>query len=190
MQIKIGNWVGGAADEASGTVEWAGGYTNLTEAPFTMYVKSITIQDYTTCATSYSYGDMTGSFDSIVVHTNSSAASDTSCTAASGATEVASDSTSTSASKASSTTKAKASGSSTSVAASASASSSSSDVEASSNSSSSSVTSSSSSTTSGAVAVASSTSVGSVNGAAGSASPLGSMVTALGLGFGIVVMCL
>ncbi|KAF8863685.1 hypothetical protein BDZ45DRAFT_108145 [Acephala macrosclerotiorum] len=35
MRIKIGNWVGGAADESTGTVEWAGGYTDLDDAPFT-----------------------------------------------------------------------------------------------------------------------------------------------------------
>jgi beta-glucanase (GH16 family) len=67
MQIKIGNWVGGAADEAVGTVEWAGGYTDLDDAPFTMYVKNITIEDYTSCATTYSYGDETGSYESIIV---------------------------------------------------------------------------------------------------------------------------
>ncbi|TVY45470.1 putative glycosidase [Lachnellula occidentalis] len=71
MRIKLGNWVGGAADESTGTVEWAGGYSDLTEAPFTMYVKNITIEDYTTNGTSYSYGDMTGSYESIIIENNS-----------------------------------------------------------------------------------------------------------------------
>jgi len=70
MRIKIGNWVGGAADEPAGTVAWAGGYTDLTEAPFTMYVKNVTIEDYTTNGTSYRYGDMSGRYESIVVSNN------------------------------------------------------------------------------------------------------------------------
>ncbi|TVY26344.1 putative glycosidase [Lachnellula hyalina] len=71
MRIKLGNWVGGAADESEGTIEWAGGSSDLTQAPFTMYVKNITIQDYTTNGTSYSYGDMTGSYSSIIINNNS-----------------------------------------------------------------------------------------------------------------------
>lgn len=67
MRIKIGIWDGGAADEAEGTVEWAGGYTDLSEAPFVMYVKNITIQDYTTSGTTYIYGDETGDYTSIII---------------------------------------------------------------------------------------------------------------------------
>jgi hypothetical protein len=63
-------WDGGAADESEGTVEWAGGYTDLDDAPFAMYVKNITIEDYTTSGTTYSYGDETGSYTSIVVSNN------------------------------------------------------------------------------------------------------------------------
>ncbi|KAL5324118.1 hypothetical protein ACEPPN_008661 [Leptodophora sp. 'Broadleaf-Isolate-01'] len=73
MRVKIGNWVGGGADSSEGTVEWAGGYTDLTEAPFTMYVKNLTIQDYTTSGSEYTYGDQTGSYTSIVVSGNSTA---------------------------------------------------------------------------------------------------------------------
>ncbi|KAH8665107.1 concanavalin A-like lectin/glucanase domain-containing protein [Tricladium varicosporioides] len=71
MMIKIGNWVGGAADASEGTVEWAGGYTDLDDAPFTMYVKSVTVEDYSTGATKYTYGDMTGDYTSIVITTGS-----------------------------------------------------------------------------------------------------------------------
>ncbi|TVY54859.1 putative glycosidase crf1 [Lachnellula cervina] len=71
MRIKLGNWVGGAADESAGTVEWAGGSSDLTEAPFTMYVRNITIEDYTTNGTSYTYGDKTGSYESIIINNNS-----------------------------------------------------------------------------------------------------------------------
>ncbi|RDW71894.1 hypothetical protein BP5796_07928 [Coleophoma crateriformis] len=71
MRVKIGNWCGcvdaaaAAADATKGTCEWAGGPTDWSQAPFIQYVKSVTIQDYG-CAESYSYGDMTGSFSSIV----------------------------------------------------------------------------------------------------------------------------
>ncbi|KAL3420861.1 ice nucleation protein [Phlyctema vagabunda] len=71
MMIKMGNWIGcadaaAAADPATkGTCEWIGGYADFTKAPFVQYVKSITIQDYG-CAESYSYGDLSGSFESIV----------------------------------------------------------------------------------------------------------------------------
>ncbi|KAF4627629.1 hypothetical protein G7Y89_g10522 [Cudoniella acicularis] len=82
MRIKIGNWVGGAADEATGTVEWAGGYTDMSDAPFTMYVKSVVIEDYSTGAESYRYGDMTGDYESIVI-TESSNSTSTSSTSSS-----------------------------------------------------------------------------------------------------------
>ncbi|KAA8576597.1 hypothetical protein EYC84_006695 [Monilinia fructicola] len=70
MQVKMGSWVGCASKEAEtnpasqGTCEWAGGSADFTKAPFTMYVKNVTIQDYG-CATEYSYGDKTGSYQSI-----------------------------------------------------------------------------------------------------------------------------
>lgn len=76
MRIKIGNWVGGAADESTGTVEWAGGYTDLDNAPFTMYVKNLTIEDYTTSGTEYTYGDETGDYTSIII-SNSTTSNDT-----------------------------------------------------------------------------------------------------------------
>ncbi|KAH7407504.1 concanavalin A-like lectin/glucanase domain-containing protein [Cadophora sp. MPI-SDFR-AT-0126] len=71
MKVKMGNWVGGGADSSEGTVEWAGGYTDLDDAPFTMYVKNVTIEDYTTSGSEYTYGDQTGSYTSIVISGNS-----------------------------------------------------------------------------------------------------------------------
>jgi beta-glucanase (GH16 family) len=65
MQVKLGNWVGGGKDSPKGTVEWAGGLTDFTKAPFTMYVKSLSIQDYSTGGASYVYSDMSGSWQSI-----------------------------------------------------------------------------------------------------------------------------
>jgi beta-glucanase (GH16 family) len=67
MKVKIGNWVGGSSTAPKGTVQWAGGLTDFTKAPFTMYVKSVTITDGTSGAKSYSYGDLSGSWQSIKV---------------------------------------------------------------------------------------------------------------------------
>lgn len=77
MMIKIGVWDGGGANESEGTVSWAGGYTDLSEAPFTMYVKNLTIEDYTTSGDEYTYGDMTGDYTSIIISDNSTSASNT-----------------------------------------------------------------------------------------------------------------
>jgi beta-glucanase (GH16 family) len=65
MQVKLGNWVGGSSTAPKGTVEWAGGLTDFKEAPFTMYVKSLTVQDYSTGGASYVYSDMSGDWQSI-----------------------------------------------------------------------------------------------------------------------------
>lgn len=67
MKVKMGNWIGclDASDpKTTGTCQWAGGQVDISKAPFTMYVQYVTIQDYS-CASSYSYGDMTGSYQSI-----------------------------------------------------------------------------------------------------------------------------
>ncbi|KAL4961128.1 glycoside hydrolase family 16 protein [Aspergillus stella-maris] len=64
MRVRIGIWAGGDPDNGQGTIEWAGGETDYTAAPFTMYVSSVSITNYNP-ADSYSWTDMTGSFDSI-----------------------------------------------------------------------------------------------------------------------------
>ncbi|OHF00265.1 ice nucleation protein [Colletotrichum orchidophilum] len=74
MEVKIGTWVAGRKDGAKGTVEWAGGYTDFSKAPFNAYYKSITITDYqgnkgAKGAKEYVYGDRSGSWESIVVKT-------------------------------------------------------------------------------------------------------------------------
>ncbi|KAI0594919.1 concanavalin A-like lectin/glucanase domain-containing protein [Biscogniauxia sp. FL1348] len=45
-QIKLGTWVAGRSDAPEGTVQWAGGRTDFSQAPFLAHYKSITIQDY------------------------------------------------------------------------------------------------------------------------------------------------
>lgn len=76
MQIKLGTWVAGGKDSAEGTVEWAGGYTDFSQAPFNAYYKSITIEDYSNGvdgAKYYSWGDISdGTYESIKVITDDS----------------------------------------------------------------------------------------------------------------------
>ncbi|KAK6340611.1 hypothetical protein TWF696_008936 [Orbilia brochopaga] len=64
MQIKLGLWAGGDPSNQPGTIQWAGGYTDYSQGPFNMYVRSISVQDYST-GTSYSYSDNSGSYLSI-----------------------------------------------------------------------------------------------------------------------------
>ncbi|PBP16672.1 Crh-like protein, partial [Diplocarpon rosae] len=67
MRVKMGSWIGclDAADpKTQGTCEWAGGAIDLTKGPYTMYVQSVTIQDYG-CGGQYSYSDTSGSYQSI-----------------------------------------------------------------------------------------------------------------------------
>lgn len=73
VRVKIGSWDGGASTEAEGTIEWAGGETNFDDAPFVMYVESVTITNYNP-AKSYTWTDKTGDYDSIKA-SNSSASS-------------------------------------------------------------------------------------------------------------------
>jgi beta-glucanase (GH16 family) len=71
MKLKVGAWAGGDADNnAQGTVEWAmggkPGSTNYADGPFSMYVESINIINYSPAA-AYSYSDNTGNWQSIRV---------------------------------------------------------------------------------------------------------------------------
>ena len=65
MQVKIGVWsAGDEGTNAEGTVEWAHGPTDYSAGPFSMYVKSIKVTDYST-GDEYVYGDKSGSWKSI-----------------------------------------------------------------------------------------------------------------------------
>ncbi|KAF3761435.1 family 16 glycoside hydrolase [Cryphonectria parasitica EP155] len=44
MQVKLGTWCGGCSS-AEGTVEWAGGKPDWSQAPFVAYYKTVVIQD-------------------------------------------------------------------------------------------------------------------------------------------------
>ncbi|KAL3478121.1 concanavalin A-like lectin/glucanase domain-containing protein [Aspergillus californicus] len=65
MMVKAGVWAGGDPNNSEGTIQWAGGETDYTAGPFTMYLKSLQVTDYST-GTSYSYSDKSGSWGSIV----------------------------------------------------------------------------------------------------------------------------
>jgi hypothetical protein len=65
MVIKVGAWSGGDPSNPAGTIEWAGGETDYSAGPFTMYLKSIQVSDYST-GRSYSYVGTTGTWQSIV----------------------------------------------------------------------------------------------------------------------------
>lgn len=65
MYVKVGAWAGGDPSNPPGTIEWAGGITDYSAGPFTMYLKSIQVTDYST-GSQYSYSGTTGTWQSIV----------------------------------------------------------------------------------------------------------------------------
>ena len=64
MQIYVGAWAAGDPRNKKGVIEWAQDVTDFDKGPWTMYVKSVHIQDYSTGA-QYVYSDKTGSYQSI-----------------------------------------------------------------------------------------------------------------------------
>ena len=67
MRLKLGIWAGGDPTNGAGTIQWSGGPTDYSAAPFTMTVKSVSITNYSP-GSSYSYSDQSGSWQSIVVN--------------------------------------------------------------------------------------------------------------------------
>jgi len=65
MKLSMGIWAAGDPSMPKGTREWAGGDTDFGKAPFTMCVKSVRVEDGTKGVKEYSYGDRTGSWQSI-----------------------------------------------------------------------------------------------------------------------------
>ncbi|CAI2011625.1 hypothetical protein SEUBUCD646_0G04390 [Saccharomyces eubayanus] len=70
MYLMMGIWAGGDPSNAPGTIEWAGGETNYADAPFTMYIEKVIVTDYST-GKQYTYGDQSGSWESIKVEDGS-----------------------------------------------------------------------------------------------------------------------
>ncbi|CAG7942007.1 unnamed protein product [Penicillium nalgiovense] len=62
--IRVGIWAGGAPTNAQGTIDWAGGPTDYSKGPYSMYIKSITVKNANP-AESYTWSDKSGSSDSI-----------------------------------------------------------------------------------------------------------------------------
>ncbi|CAG8223013.1 unnamed protein product [Penicillium salamii] len=65
MMVKVGAWAGGDSNNPQGTIDWAGGTTDYSQGPFKMYLKSLTVTDYST-GTAYKYGDTSGTWQSII----------------------------------------------------------------------------------------------------------------------------
>lgn len=65
MQVRFGSWAGGDSGNSAGTIEWAGGLTDYSAAPFNFYVQSVHVQDYST-GTDYEYSDHSGAWTSIM----------------------------------------------------------------------------------------------------------------------------
>ncbi|GMG41575.1 unnamed protein product [Ambrosiozyma monospora] len=65
MRVFFGIWAGGDSSNAVGTIQWAGGDTDYSDAPFTMSIKSLVVADYSSGET-YSYSDQSGDYSSIV----------------------------------------------------------------------------------------------------------------------------
>ena len=66
MNIRLGIWAGGDASMPNGTVEWAGGPTDYSQGPYTMWISSLRVKDASKGST-YTYGDKTGSWQSIKI---------------------------------------------------------------------------------------------------------------------------
>lgn len=64
MRLRLGIWAGGDPDNGQGTIEWAGGLTDYGAAPFSMYVKSVRVENQNP-SDSYTYTDSSGSWQSI-----------------------------------------------------------------------------------------------------------------------------
>lgn len=66
MKLRLGIWAAGDSSQAAGTIEWAGGATDYTQGPFTMYIKSARVEDYSS-GKEYYYSDKSGSSTSIKI---------------------------------------------------------------------------------------------------------------------------
>lgn len=109
MRLRLGIWAGGDPSNGEGTIEWAGGVTDYTKAPFTMYIESVKIVNYTP-ADSYKFTDTSGSYQNIKA---SNSTSDDSSSTTTGSSSSSTDSSSSSTSSDASTTSGSSSASST-----------------------------------------------------------------------------
>ncbi|KAF2757640.1 concanavalin A-like lectin/glucanase [Pseudovirgaria hyperparasitica] len=66
MNLRIGIWAGGDPNNEEGTIAWAGGKTDFSQAPFTQVLESIKITNFSP-GSAYKWTDMSGNSDSIEV---------------------------------------------------------------------------------------------------------------------------
>lgn len=66
MKLSLGIWAGGDPTLPEGTIAWAGGETDYEAGPYSMYVKSAYVEDFST-GKEYIYGDKSGSWESIEI---------------------------------------------------------------------------------------------------------------------------
>lgn len=65
-RVKFSNWPAGKKGGDKYTIEWAGGLVDYNHAPYTMTIQRVRVKDFHT-GKEYSYGDRSGSFESIKV---------------------------------------------------------------------------------------------------------------------------
>ena len=75
MNVRLGVWAAGDKDNNNYTVAWAGGETDYSKGPYTMYVASAKISDDSS-GKEYVYGDQTGSWQSIKITQGNSTIAD------------------------------------------------------------------------------------------------------------------
>ncbi|KAL2003274.1 hypothetical protein VTN02DRAFT_4484 [Thermoascus thermophilus] len=64
--VRIGIWPGGDPKNPQGTIEWAGGPIDYNAVPYTMTLKQLRVQDFSS-GKEYRYGDTSGSWQSIQI---------------------------------------------------------------------------------------------------------------------------
>lgn len=75
MRMSVGIWAGGDPSLPEGTRQWAGGDTDYAHGPYTMHLKSAQVTDFSS-GKEYTYGDRSGSWESIKVASGNSTAFD------------------------------------------------------------------------------------------------------------------
>ncbi|KAG6007355.1 hypothetical protein E4U21_006059 [Claviceps maximensis] len=75
MRMSIGIWAGGDPSLPEGTRQWAGGDTDYAGGPYTMLLRSAQVADFST-GKEYTYGDRSGSWESIKMVAGNSTAFD------------------------------------------------------------------------------------------------------------------
>jgi hypothetical protein len=66
MSLRMGLWAAGDSGQSEGTIQWALGATDYSKAPFTMFIQSARVEDYSN-GTEYTYGDSSGLASSIKI---------------------------------------------------------------------------------------------------------------------------